>query len=773
MKNSKRLSKSSNFLLVVSKRISEYYEEPVVDAVHILMGLTYLDGPIKKYLNNFNINFEYIEDLFYKDNKKKIPFKLDLKKNTDFQLIEIGYNALVCIEKAADKKEILGEYVFPEDILFEIIKYDDADVMAVLDSKIDDISLFILGLTNELNDIKKNLRSRKDICDETPDSKENDSFDFINKYAINLVEEAKNGNIDIVSGRESEINRVIEILGRKNKSNPCLVGNAGVGKTAIVEGLALKIANGDVPDFLKNYQIFSLDIGLLLSGAKYRGDFEARLEGIINEIKENKNVILFLDEIHNIVSSGKSEDSIDAGNLLKPYLARGVIKCIGATTNKEYKNNIEKDSALERRFQKVQVEEPSISDCIDILEKSKSAYEKHHDVFIPKDVVRFSVELSDRYISDRYLPDKAFDLLDEACSRVKIKQSKRKLSKKDIIDVLYLWTGIVAEDLAADNSQKILGLDAYLKQNVIGQDTAIESISRAIMRSQAGLRDSLKPIASFIFSGPTGVGKTELAKCLSRFLFGNEKSLVRVDMSEYMEKISVSKLIGSAPGYVGYKEGGQLTESVRQKPYSVVLIDEIEKAHPDVLNIFLQILDEGIVTDGQGKAINFKNTILIFTSNLYNPYENKKTIGFPVNNNSDSNDNFQTDAIKKFSSAFSPEFVNRFDDIVVFNKLHEPEMIKIVDLLVNSLRSKLKKKGIKLTLTRKTKLFLLSKCNYSLMGARPLKRVLSKYVEDELSIMLLSGTIKKGMNVKITCKNNELKFNAEERVTKEEKLVSV
>lgn len=766
------LSKSSQLLLVVSKKIGEYYDEEAVQNIHILMSLAYLDGPIKDYLNSYGISFSYLEYIFYCVDE---PFSLNEDSLSDIDTVVISSETLTCIEKAISKSRANNKYTYPEDILFEIINDNDCMVMSILDGKVSNLESFIDGLMSCRKNKNKLVIEPQRLNNKLLQRNlKNNSV--LKQYGINLIEEAIKGAIDEVSCRESEINRLIEILGRKNKSNPCLVGDAGVGKTAIVEGLALKISRGDVPDFLKDTIIYSLDMGLLVSGTKYRGDFEERLETIVREVKTDHNIILFLDEIHTIVNSGSSEGAMDAGNILKPYLARGVIKCIGATTNKEYKNYIEKDSALERRFQKIVVNEPSIENCINILLNTKKSYESHHNVLIPKEVVKLAVELSDRYISDRFLPDKAFDLLDEACSRVKINGTRKKLIKKDIIDVLYKWTGIPVEDLSVEKSQKYLNLEDYLTHNIIGQELAVRTVSKAILRSQAGLRDSSKPIASFIFSGPTGVGKTELAKCLSKYLFDTDKSLIRIDMSEYMDKISVSKLIGAAPGYVGYKEGGQLTEAVRRKPYSVVLLDEIEKAHPDVLNIFLQILDNGKVTDGLGKTVDFRNTILIFTSNLYNPYEEKKVIGFPVDKNTTASLglNYHEEAIKKFSSKFSPEFVNRFDDIIVFNKLGEDEMLKILDLLLRNLKGILKKKGIRLSLTRKTKLFLLGNCDFSTMGARPLKRILTKYIEDELSLLLLSGDIKKGSSVKVTCKNNSLSFVTGECKTKEyDKLITV
>lgn len=766
MDNLDKLSNDSKSILLVANELCKYYNELSVKNIHIFMAMTYYGSPVKKKLSSYGITFGSIERLFYR--KKSTPFKLDTYNMASLDSVITSYGALICIKKAIDLTQAEFKLVAPKDMLMEIIKYDDADVMAILDSKIKDLKEFTDFLESNENDVsnkKLNSIRTKKISSTVKQS----AFANLNKYGVDLVNEAKNNKLDIVSGRETEIFRLIEILGRRKKSNPCLVGEAGVGKTAIVEGLAIKIAKGDVPDFLKNSTIFSLEIGNLVAGTKYRGEFEAKIDEIIKEAKDNSNVILFFDEIHNILSSGMSEGGIDAGNILKPYLARGSVKCIGATTLKEYRNSIEKDGALDRRFQKIKVNEPSIKNCIQILEDSKHIYEQHHGVKIPKLVIKYAVELSERYITDRLLPDKAFDLIDEACSKVKIKDNRKKLLRQDIVDVVEGWTGIEVESISSDKDEKSLGLLDKLKSSVIGQDEAITVVYNTILRSKAGFKDATKPIGSFIFSGPTGVGKTELAKNLSKLLFNSEKSLIRIDMSEYSDKISTSKLIGTAPGYVGYKEGGQLSEAVRNNPYSVVLLDEIEKAHPDILNIFLQILDDGHVTDGLGRKVDFKNTILIFTSNLYNPYIKKNQIGFPMGDINASTPDFKESAIKKFSAAFSPEFVNRFDDVIVFNKLSKNNMFQILDLLITEINLKARKKGITLIIDKKTKNFLIEKCNSSLMGARPLKRILTKYIENPLSFKILNEDIQKNSVVKISCNNNEILFDIEQKDVKKTK----
>lgn len=792
-------SDASRELLVLSKAIAESCGKKYVEVEHLLLSSTILDGSIKDCLLELGISYEYLNDLLF-ENTIKIDKILD-RAMTNY-IHYIGKVPSTCIDKAVRRKKGFTEPVYPEDIIFEI--FNNRTLPAVLVSA--DIAIdenVIIQCIEDMCYIRKSVNKRVDNSDykknttvkknthnstlpEAPkrmlsddsrykkpitdkgDSKSTEGTNgsknkltTLLKYGVDLTEQAKKGDIDIVSGRDEETNRLIEILGRKRKSNPCLIGEPGVGKTAIVEGLAIKISKGAVPEFLKKCRIISLDIGLLTAGAKYRGDFEERLEKIVGEVQKHPNIILFFDELHNMVSTGGSEGTLSAGNILKPYLARGFIRCIGSTTNKEYKQYIEKDGALERRFQKVLVEEPSIDSCTQILQEAKLSYEKHHGVSILDEAIVASVELSSRYIADRFLPDKAFDLLDEACSKVKILNAKKIVSKKDIINVLYMWTGIPAEDISLENTNKIILLRRNLLKRVIGQESAVDSVSSAILRSQAGLRDEGKPIASFIFDGPTGVGKTELAKSLSVCLSGDDKNLIRIDMSEYMEKSSVSKLIGSAPGYIGYGEGGQLTEEVRRKPYSVILFDEIEKAHPEVINIFLQVLDNGRLTDSQGRTVDFKNTIIIFTSNLYNPSDTKRAIGFPgARSNNDIVDH-QEKAIKCFSSEFSPEFVNRLDEIIVFNKLNESSMLKILDLLIGGIKDKLKDKGISLSVSKKSKLFLLEQCKDTNYGARPLRRILSKCLENEISMMLLQKSIPSGSTLKVGCTSKSLSFKVE------------
>lgn len=698
------------------------------------------------------------------------------------------------------------------------------------------------------------VRGNQRVTNQNPE----DSYDALNKYGTDLVQAAREGKLDPVIGRDNEIRRTIEILSRRTKNNPVLIGEPGVGKTAVVEGLAQRIVKGDVPETLKDKTIFSLDMGSLIAGAKYRGEFEERLKAVLNEIdKSDGNIILFIDEIHNIVGAGRTEGSMDAGNLLKPKLARGELHCIGATTLDEYRKYIEKDAALERRFQKVMVDEPSVEDTISILRGLKEKFEIHHGVRITDNALIACATLSNRYISDRFLPDKAIDLMDEAAARIRTeidsmpseldnierkimqlqierqaltketdKASKERLQaieseladlkdqdaamkakweneKKDITSlkskkqeiedlnhqieeaeraydleklaklkygdlpkaekeledaksrlnqeggdrllkeevdedevqaVISQWTGIPVEKLAETEREKLLNLPKILHKRVVGQDEGIEAVTEAILRARAGLKNENRPIGSFIFLGPTGVGKTELAKALCETLFDTEKNLIRIDMSEYMEKHSVSRLVGAPPGYVGYEEGGQLTEAVRRKPYSVVLLDEIEKAHPDVFNLLLQLLDDGRLTDNKGRVVDFKNTIIIMTSNL------------------------QRDQLTSF---FRPEFLNRVDDIIVFQSLNKSQIKEIVRMTVRDLSDRLKEKDIEVVLTDSAASLIADEAYDSVYGARPVKRYVQKHIENEIARMIIAGDVSGGCRIRIGDENGELKFNVE------------
>lgn len=633
---------------------------------------------------------------------------------------------------------------------------------------------------------------------------------FLNSFGINLTDKAKNGKIDNVIGRDKEIARVVQILNRRTKNNPCLIGEPGVGKTAIAQGLAIRIINGDVPAKLLNKEVYLLDMTAVVAGTQFRGQFEARMKSIIDECKTDGNIILVIDEIHNIIGAGDAEHTMNAANILKPSLADGSIQIIGTTTLNEYRKFIKKDSALERRFQPVSVEEPSIDDSIQILEGIKSYYENYHKVQISNDVIIKLVNMSEKYINDRFLPDKAIDVLDEACSRINLdnkdlyqlevlknklkevqaekeeaanadstddykkaaelkmqecsltdqikaieeKMQPKELTVEDIAKVIESWTKIPVKKITEEETQKLLNLETNLHKRIIGQDEAVESVSRAIRRNRAGLRSTKRP-PSFIFVGPTGVGKTELAKALSSEMFGNEDSIIRVDMSEYMESNSTAKLIGAPPGYVGYDDAGQLTEKVKRQPYSIVLFDEIEKAHSDVFNILLQVLDDGRLTDAQGNTVSFENTIIIMTSNAGST-ENLNSIGFG---------SASQQRKEKIQSAleqnFRPEFLNRIDEIIVFDSLNSEQLLKIVDLMLNDTQNVLNDKNIKMFVSDEAKKYLLEKGTNIKYGARPLRRTIERYVEDVLSDMILRNELKNGQKIYIDLKNNDLTYKAQ------------
>ena len=649
----------------------------------------------------------------------------------------------------------------------------------------------------------------------------NGSTKALDTYGRDLTEAARKGEIDPVIGRTEEIQRVVQILCRRTKNNPVLIGEPGVGKTAVAEGLALKIANGEVPEILKDKRIIALDLNSMIAGAKYRGDFEERIKGIIEEVKNTNNVILFIDELHTIIGAGSAEGSTDAANILKPSLARGDFQVLGATTINEYKKYIEKDAALERRFQPVKVGEPSEDEAIQILKGLRDRYEAHHKVKITDEAIEAAVKLSSRYIADRFLPDKAIDLIDESASRVrlegmtmptdvksiedkikelekekeaavasqnfekaaKLRDEQKSLDEKlntekekwhkdnqqggevtaeDIAKIVSDWTGVPVVQLTQEESERLLKMEEIFHKRVIGQDEAVSAISRAIRRGRVGLKDPKRPVGSFIFLGPTGVGKTELCKSLAEVMFGDENAMIRLDMSEYMEKHTVSKLIGSPPGYVGYDEGGYLTDKVRRKPYSVILFDEIEKSHPDVFNILLQILEDGRLTDSQGRTVDFKNTVIIMTSNvgarIITDHQNS-SLGFSSEKEKENSfEEVKTKVIDELKSMFRPEFLNRVDDIIVFNKLNEKDIEQIAGKMLDTLKKRLHGLGVDITFTD-TAVKEIAKEGYDPdYGARPLRRAITTKIEDALSEQMLEGKVSK--DNKITCdfKDNAFTF---------------
>lgn len=579
----------------------------------------------------------------------------------------------------------------------------------------------------------------------------------LSKYAVDLTDLARNGEINEVYFRDDEIINIIQVLCRKNKSNVCLVGHPGVGKTAVVEGLAIEIANNQVPDYLKNTMLVSLDMSVLIGGARYRGDFEERLKKILSELVNNPNIILFIDELHNLLSLGKSEGSLAASEILKPALARGQIKCIGATTFEEYHEFIEKDGAFERRFQKVTISEPSSKDVLRILEKSKWTYESHHNVRISQNILEYIVNVSSRYLTNRHFPDKAFDLLDDACSVTKVKNKNSIVSKETVNEVMLRYTGIpISENDSANN---ILNLKTLLTESIVGQEDALDSVFKGIALSKSGFRDENRPMASFIFCGPTGVGKTETAKIIAREIMKTPDSFIRLDMSEYMEQHSVSKLIGSAPGYIGFENGGILTEAVKRNPYSVILFDEIEKAHRDISNILLQILDYGCLSDNRGVKVDFKNTIIILTSNVYSSGNSKtSSLGFLKSNSTETDYlDKKDDAIKSLISVFSPEFINRLDDVIVFNSLDNNSFNSIIKSEVDSIVQKLKKRDITLTVKDDVYEHLIEKCAGKDFSARNIKGLIEKEILCEISLMILNGDINPKDTISVNIINNKIK----------------
>ena len=724
------------------------------------------------------------------------------------------------IENAFLEARKLGyNYIGTEHLLIGIMREGDSIAVRILL----DLNVSIPKLYNEIVKVingedvgNQNLKNKN--------SKERGSYNTtqtLNQFGEDLTKKAVEGKLDPIIGRDKEIQRVVQILSRRTKNNPCLIGEPGVGKTAIVEGLAQKIITGDVPEILKNKRVVTLDISGMVAGAKYRGDFEERIKKALNEVKKAGDVILFIDEIHTIVGAGSAEGAIDAANILKPLLARGEIQLVGATTLEEYRKYIEKDAALERRFSPVNVAEPTEKDTIRILQGIRDKYEAHHNVKITDDAIEAAVKMSVRYINDRFLPDKAIDLIDEASSRLRLKtytepESLKELEEKieklskdkeeavqsqkfekaaklrdqereakeefekqkkkwknkntksittvtedNIAEVIASWTGIPAKKLTEDENEKLKNLEKTLHERVVGQNEAVEAVAKAIRRGRVGLKDPKRPIGSFLFLGPTGVGKTELSKALAESLFGDENSMIRIDMSEYMEPHSVAKLIGSPPGYVGFDEGGQLTEKIRRKPYAVILIDEIEKAHPDVMNMLLQILEDGRLTDSQGRTVNFKNTVIIMTSNIgARKITDKKSLGFTsVEAKEDSQKEYEQtkkEVMEEVKRELRPEFINRIDEIIVFHKLNDEEISQIIDIMLAEVTKRLNEQKIKIEIDKSVKDLIASKGIDKAFGARPLRRTIQNILEDSLAEEILDGHLQKNKPAKITAKDDKI-----------------
>lgn len=796
-----------------------------VGTEHILLGLLKEgSGVAFTVLDDLNVSAQDIEQL--------IEEKIGTGSQTVLTKDDFTPRSKRVLQSAVIQASRIGHnYVGTEHLLIALISESDSYAVAFLNELGVRPSVIAERLSDELS---ANQGTNEDSDSEHPVSPSigkkqsgKSNTKTVDKYGRDLTELAKKGELDPVIGRQTEIDRVIQILSRRTKNNPCLIGEPGVGKTAVAEGLALKIVNGEVPEPLRDKRVVSLDLTGMIAGTKYRGDFEDRIKNAMDEVKASGNIILFIDELHNIVGAGSAEGSTDAANILKPSLARGDFQVIGATTINEYRKYIEKDAALERRFQPVTVGEPSEEETVQILKGLRDRYEAHHKVKISDDAIETAVKLSIRYINDRFLPDKAIDLIDESASRVRLRaftapddlqelekkiknlekekssaviaqdfeaaasirdeqrtlkaelEEKRKkwedenrsisgeVTSEDIASVISGWTGVPVAQLTEQESERLLKMEDILHQRIIGQNEAVSSVARAIRRGRTGIKDPKRPIGSFIFLGPTGVGKTELCKALAEAMFGTESAIIRLDMSEYMEKHTVSKLVGSPPGYVGYDEGGQLTEKVRRHPYSVILFDEIEKAHPDVFNILLQLLDDGRLTDSQGRTVDFRNTIIIMTSNIGARLitERRKDLGFTGGEQSNADaEKIKELVLAELKNVFRPEFLNRVDDTIVFNKLTEEDIEKIAVNLLKGLTNRLKGMDIDITFDESAIKELAKSGFDDVYGARPLKRAITSKVEDSLSEKMLDGSVKNGDS--IVCRfDGEFKFEkADEKV---------
>ncbi|GEN46879.1 ATP-dependent protease ATP-binding subunit ClpC [Alkalibacillus haloalkaliphilus] len=775
---------------------------------HILLGLIKEgDGIAAKALKSLNVTAEQIQE--------EVEQLIGTGQSNQ-QTIHYTPRAKKVIELSMDEARKLNHsYVGTEHILLGLIREGEGVAARVFNN-------LGVSLNKARQQVLQLLGSNESTSNQRQQKQSNSAnTPTLDSLARDLTTVAREGGIDPVIGRGKEIERVIQVLSRRRKNNPVLIGEPGVGKTAIAEGLAQQIVNNEVPEILRDKRVMTLDMGTVVAGTKYRGEFEDRLKKVMEEIRQARNIILFIDELHTLIGAGGAEGAIDASNILKPALARGDLQCIGATTLDEYRKYIEKDAALERRFQPIQVDEPTPEESQQILEGLRDRYEAHHRVTISDDAIESAVRLSDRYITDRFLPDKAIDLIDEAASRVRLrsytappnlKELEQKLEEvkkekdaavqsqefekaaslrdkeqklkdelaktkdewkekqgkessevtlDDIAHVVSTWTGVPVSKLAKDDKEKLLNLEETLHGRVIGQDEAVKAVSKAVRRARAGLKDPKRPIGSFIFLGPTGVGKTELARALASSMFEDEDAMIRIDMSEYMEKHATSRLVGSPPGYVGYEEGGQLTEKVRTKPYSVILLDEIEKAHPEVFNILLQVLEDGRLTDSKGRVVDFRNTVLIMTSNVgAHELKRQKYVGFSVNDNQQDHKQMKSKVMDELKKAFRPEFLNRVDETIVFHSLEEKHIQEIVQLMVKQLQDRLTDSDINFTLTEKAIKQIADEGMDLEYGARPLRRSIQKNVEDFLSEELLSGTISTGQEVRIDV-NDEGEFYIE------------
>lgn len=803
-----RFTQRAQKVLALSQEEAMRLKHSNLGTEHILLGLVREgEGIAAKALYELGISSDKVQ--------KEVESLIG-EGETAVQTIQYTPRAKKVIELSMDEARKLGHtYVGTEHILLGLIREGEGIAARVLGN---------LGVS--LNKARQQVLQLLGGGDGAAAGRSTNTqaTPTLDSLARDLTVIAREENLDPVIGRSKEIQRVIEVLSRRTKNNPVLIGEPGVGKTAIAEGLAQQIVHNEVPETLRGKRVMTLDMGTVVAGTKYRGEFEDRLKKVMDEIRQAGNVILFIDELHTLIGAGGAEGAIDASNILKPSLARGELQCIGATTLDEYRKYIEKDAALERRFQPIRVEEPTVDESIQILRGLRDRYEAHHRVAITDAAVEAAVRLSDRYISDRFLPDKAIDVIDEAGSKVRLKayttpanvkemesnlaelkkekdaavqgqefekaaslrdkeqRLRRELTekKKDwhakqgqdnsevteeiVAEVVASWTGIPVTKLGETETDKLLNMESLLHKRVIGQEEAVKAVSLAVRRARAGLKDPKRPIGSFIFLGPTGVGKTELARAVAESMFGDEEAMIRIDMSEYMEKFSTARLVGAPPGYVGYEEGGQLTEKIRQKPYSVVLLDEIEKAHPDVFNMLLQVLDDGRLTDSKGRVVDFRNTVIIMTSNIgAQELKDDKSVGFNVSDMTKDHKAMQHRMLQELKKAFRPEFINRIDESIVFHSLDDKELKQIVTLLTEQLTKRLGERNIHVSLTESAKAKIAKDGYDPEYGARPLKRAIQKNVEDRLSEELLRGTVKVGDTVVIGTKSGELTVQVKEK----------
>lgn len=801
-------------VIILARKEADRFNHDYIGTEHLLLGLVRLgQGVAMEVLREMGIDFETLRI----EVEKAVGSGPDTKVGGEVPLTPKAKRVLELAMQEARKLQ--HSYIGTEHLLLGLIEEGEGVAALVLRNLGVD-----LGITREKILTKLKMEYGQVPPPSAPVPRAGGKTPALNAFGRDLTQQAREDKLDPVIGREAEIERLGQILCRRTKNNPVLIGEAGVGKTAIVEGLAQRIVSGDVPEILREKKLIVLDLTLLIAGTKYRGQFEERIKAVMNEIKSSRNILLFIDELHTIVGAGAAEGAVDASNILKPALSRGELQCIGATTMNEYRKYIEKDAALERRFQVIKVPPNTVEETIEILEGLKKKYEEHHNARITRAAVVAAAHLSDRYLPGRYLPDKAIDLIDEAAARVRItvltrpprikkleKQLAKLRQKKDravadqnfeqaarlrdreksfheklegevkkwkdrqsnvqvtvdeeeVALVLAKWTGIPVSRMEEGENEKLLRMEEELHHRVIGQDEAIEAISRALRRSRARLKDPRRPIGSFVFLGPTGVGKTFLAQVLAEFMFGNTEALIQIDMSEYMEKYSASRMVGSPPGYVGYEEGGQLTEQVRRRPYSVVLFDEVEKAHPDVMGMLLQIMDEGKLTDSWGRVVDFRNTVVIMTSNVGAELLRKETtLGFGMGRKEEKHQSMKEKLMDQLRKTFKPEFLNRVDDIIVFHQLSKDDLLQILDLEMKEVLERLESRDIKLELTDPARAFLVSRNYDPRMGARPLRRTLEHYLEDTLAEEILKNTIKPGSRIKVGVRQGKLIFRLEKK----------